>query len=193
MAGLTDTSLESVQAAAEKWRTGLAAFVTLAIGGLLLKGPGAASDISRLGLVLLTIFALGGLAAAIAGLWLALSAAAGTPAELNYSDIITRYRGIRQFEVACAVKASNQLLWARRLVAASLAGFVLAIGTWWWAAPSTPAPAPAMITVTTPTGHICGTLAGAAGHAFTILPPGHSATTRIPFATARDARIVPSC
>lgn len=189
---LTDTSLASVQGAAEKWRAGLAAFVTLATGGLLLKGPDAAGDLTTGWLVPLTIFALGGLALAIAGLWLALSAAAGSPAKLNLNQVVADYGGVRQFEVACAQKASDQLRWAKILVAASLGGFVLAIGTWWWA-PSAPASPPAMIRISTPAGPICGTLVGASGQAFTVLPPGHSVSTRIPFATARDARIVQSC
>jgi hypothetical protein len=189
---LTDTSLPSVQAAAEKWRTGLAAFVTLATGGLLLKGPGAASDLTTGWLIPLTILALGGLLAAIGGLWLALRAAAGTPAKLNLSEIVTTYGGVRQFEVACALRASDQLRWARLLVAVSLAGFVAAIGTWWWA-PSAPAQPPAMIQISTPAGPICGTLIGARGEAFTVLPAGQSVTTRIPFSSARDARIVQSC
>ena len=189
---IADQSLPAVQAAAEKWRVGLAAFVTLATGGLLLKGPEAASDLPAGWLVPLTILALGGLLAAMDGLWLALQAAAGTPAQLDLTKVVKGFGGVRQFEVASAIKASARLRWARFLVAGSLLLFTAAIGTWWWAPPA-PAQPPAMIQVLTPAGPICGTLVGASGQAFTVLPTGNSAAARIPFATARNARIVASC
>src|SRR6185437_12399060 len=88
---LSEQSLSSAQAAAEKWRAGLAAFVTLATGGLLLKGPSAASDVTTGWRIALTILALGGLLTAIAGLWLALQAAAGAPAKLNLTEVVARY------------------------------------------------------------------------------------------------------
>jgi hypothetical protein len=134
---LSEQSLSSTQAAAEKWRTGLAAFVTLATGGLLLKGPGAASDLTAGWRIALTVLALGGLLAAIAGLWLALQAAAAAPAKLNLTDVVARYGGVRQFEVASALAASAQLRLARLLVAGSLLLFVAAIGTWWWLSAAT--------------------------------------------------------
>src|SRR6185437_4587823 len=157
---LSEQSLASTQAAAEKWRTGLAAFVTLATGGLLLKGPGAASDVTAGWRIALTILALGGLLAAIAGLWLALQAAAGTPAKLNLTEVVAKYGRVRQFEVACALTASTRLRLARFVIAGSLLLFVAAIGTWWWAPPR-PAQPPALISITTPSGAICGTLISA--------------------------------
>ena len=54
---MTSASLSSVQAAAEKWRTGLAAFVTLITGGLLIKGPQAASDLVEGGRQLVAMIA----------------------------------------------------------------------------------------------------------------------------------------
>ena len=60
-AKLADSSLATTQAAAEKWRTGLAAFVTIVTGGLLIKGPEAAADIERSWLVALTLLAAAGL------------------------------------------------------------------------------------------------------------------------------------
>jgi hypothetical protein len=143
---LSEHSLAATQAAAEKWRTGLAAFVTLATGGLLLKGPSAASDVATGWRIALTILALGGLLAAIAGLWLALQAAAGMPAKLNLTDVVAKYGGVRQFEVACALTASARLRLARFVIAGSLLLFVAAIGTWWWAPPR-PAEVPALISI----------------------------------------------
>jgi hypothetical protein len=189
---LSEQSLSSTQAAAEKWRTGLAAFVTLATGGLLLKGPSAASDLTVGWRIALTVLALGGLLAAIAGLWLALQAAAGAPAKLNLTEVVASYGGVRQFEVACALAASAQLRLARLLVAGSLLLFVAAIGTWWWAPPGSPRP-PGLISVTTPRGTVCGTLISANGRAFTVQLANASGQVQVPLSAATTVQIVASC
>jgi hypothetical protein len=189
---LSEQSLSSTQEAAEKWRTGLAAFVTLATGGLLLKGPSAASDLTVGWRIALTVLALGGLLAAIAGLWLALQAAAGAPAKLNLTEVVASYGGVRQFEVACALAASAQLRLARLLVAGSLLLFVAAIGTWWWAPPGSPQP-PGLISVTTPRGTVCGTLISANGRAFTVQLANASGQVQVPLSAATTVQIVASC
>jgi hypothetical protein len=189
---LSEQSLSATQAAAEKWRAGLAAFVTLATGGLLLKGPSAASDLTVGGRIALTVLALGGLLAAIAGLWLALQAAAGAPAKLNLTDVVARYGGVRQFEVASALAASAQLRLARLLVAGSLLLFVAAIGTWWWAPSGSPQP-PGLISVTTPRGIVCGTLISGDGRAFTVQLANASGQVQVPLSAATTVQIVASC
>jgi hypothetical protein len=189
---LSEQSLSSTQAAAEKWRTGLAAFVTLATGGLLLKGPSAASDLTVGWRVALTVLALGGLLAAIAGLWLALQAAAGAPAKLNLTEVVASYGGVRQFEVACALAASAQLRLARLLVAGSLLLFVAAIGTWWWAPSASPQP-PGLISVTTPRGTVCGTLISGTGRALTVQLANASGQVQVPLSAATTVQIVASC
>ena len=189
---LSEQSLASTQAAAEKWRTGLAAFVTLATGGLLLKGPSAASDITTSWRIALSVLALGGLLAAIAGLWLALQAAAGTPAKLNLTEVVASYGGVRQFEVASAITASAQLRLARRVMVGSLLLFVAAIGTWWWAPPR-PAQPPAMISITTPSGPVCRTLISADDDAYTVRPANASRQVQVPFGAATNVHNVASC
>ena len=188
---LSEQSLPATQAAAEKWRTGLAAFVTLATGSLLLKGPEAASSIPAGWRAALTILAFGGLLAAIAGLWLALRAAAGTPAKLNLTSVIATYGGVRQFEVACARSASAQLRLARLLVAVSLLLFAGAVGTWWWAPPGPQTPG--LISLTTPGGAVCGTLVGADGRAFTVQRVTGAGQVQVPSRSVQDAQVVTSC
>ena len=185
---LSEQSLTATQAAAEKWRTGLAAFVTLATGGLLLKGPGAASDVTTGWRIALTVLALGGLLAAITGLWLALQAAAGTPAKLNLTEVVAKYGGVRQFEVACALTASTRLRLARLAIAGSLLFFVAAIGTWWWAPPQ-----PALISIATPTGAVCGTLISAVDGDFTVQQANAPEQIQIPFTKATNMQVVASC
>lgn len=189
---LSEQSLSSAQAVAEKWRTGLAAFVTLATGGLLLKGPSAASDVTTGWRIALTILALGGLLAAIAGLWLALQAAAGAPAKLNLAEVVAKYGGVRQFEVACALAVSAQLRLARLVVAGALLLFVAAIGTWWWA-PSEPAQLPALISITTSRGTVCGTLISGDSRAFTVQLANAPGQVQVPLAAATSVQIVASC
>ena len=189
---LSEQSLPATQAAAEKWRTGLAAFVTLATGGLLLKGPEAAGNVATSWRIALTVLALGGLLAAMAGLWLALQAAAGTPAKVNLTQVVARYGGVRQFEVACALTASARLRVARLVVAVSLLLFVAAIGTWWWA-PSQPAQPPALIRVTTPAGVVCGTLVRAEHGSYLVQPPDTSGQVRIAPSQSTNVQIVVAC
>ena len=83
---MTSASMSSVQAAAERWRTGLAAFVTLITGGLLIKGPQAASDLTTGWRIVITLLAGAGLVLAVVGLWLALRAAAGAPGSVSYPE-----------------------------------------------------------------------------------------------------------
>jgi hypothetical protein len=189
---LSDQSLTSTQTAAEKWRTGLAAFITLITGGLLLKGPEAASDLTTPWRAILSALAAGGLLAAIAGLWLALRAAAGTPSRLNFSQVIAEYGGIRQFEIACATAASAALRWAKALVAASLLLLGAAVVTWWWAPPK-PSQPPALVKVDMSGKTICGTLISADSQQFRVQVEGSSSPETIPFSGATNLRVVASC
>jgi hypothetical protein len=160
---MASASLSSVQAAAERWRTGLAAFVTLITGGLLIKGP-QASDLTTGWRIVITLLAGAGLALAVVGLWLALRAAAGAPGSVSYPDIVARFGGVRQFEVACARRASDALRRAKVIMACSLSLLALAIFAWWWA-PARPAPAP-RLQISVGGSTVCGKLLSADGQQF---------------------------
>jgi hypothetical protein len=188
---LTTSSLPSVQAAAEKWRTGLAAFVTLVTGGLLLKGPQAASDLDTGWRVGITVLTGAGLALAVAGLWLALRAAAGAPGAVSYPDIVRRFGGVRQFEVACARRASDALRRAKATMAVSLSLLALAIFAWWWA-PARPAPTP-RLQISIGDSVVCGTLLSADGGQFRMRVDGESRLRTIPFGQVSNVRVRPSC
>src|SRR5262249_53569340 len=92
-------SLADVRAAAEKWRAGLAALVALVTGGLLIRGPEAASDLTTKWRIILTILAGGGIAVAIYGLWRALKAAAGLPQTQQFGEITGRYGSVVGYEI----------------------------------------------------------------------------------------------
>jgi hypothetical protein len=188
---MTSASLSSVQAAAEKWRTGLAAFVTIITGGLLIKGPQAASDLTTGWRIVITLLAGAGLALAVVGLWLALQAAAGAPGSVSYPDIVRRFGGVRQFEVACARRASDTLRRAKVIMACSLSLLALAIFAWWWA-PARPAPEP-RLQISVGGSTVCGKLLSADGQHFRLQVDGEASPRTIPFNRVENVRVGPSC
>lgn len=188
---LTSASLGTTQAAAEKWRTGLAAFVTLVTGGLLIKGPESASDLTTGWRIALTLLAGGGLALAAVGLWMALRAAAGAPAYVSYPDIVRTFGGVRQFEIACARRAADALRWAKVTMACSLSLLALAVFAWWWA------PVQAAITpriqVTVGGKTVCGSLLSADKQQFRLQVDGETGPRTIPFSGVDNVRVTQSC
>jgi len=189
---LTASSLASTRAAAEKWRVGLAAFITVVTGGLLIKGPEAANALTTPWRVAVTALAAGGLIATVAGLWLALEAAAGMPARLDLSTLVARYGGVRQFEIACAATASSALRRARVLIAGALLLLGAAVFVWWWAPPDEPRPS-ATVAVQTRGSMVCGALDGADGQVLRVRVAGHSDVQRIALSSVRKVQVVSSC
>ncbi len=181
-------SLASVQAAAEKWRTGLAAFVTLVTSGLLLKGPEAASDLSDLWRTILTVLGGGGLALAVLGLWQALRAA-GTASKLRYEDVIGRHGSFKQYQVAAANVASSSLGRARMLVGWSLMLLGITVFAWWWA-PTEPTH---VVKVAYGSETVCGKLESADDQEIAVKPDGASKTTTVPFPKITNIYIVDTC
>lgn len=182
-------SLDSVQAAAEKWRTGLAAFVTLVTGGLLVKGPEATDDLATRSLVLLTLFGGGGLLLAILGLWQALHAAAGTPAVLRYEDVVAAHGSYKQFRAEAAKAASRALATARRLVGWSLFLLGITVIAWWW----TPTEPSQLVKVSVGDEVVCGKLQSADAQKIVVKPGGASRMTTIPFDDVDNIHVVGEC
>ncbi len=189
---LVDESLKSAQEAAEKWRTGLAAFVALVTGGLLLKGPTEAQDLSVRWRLAVTVLAIGGLVAAMVGLWLALRAAAGTPANLNLPRVVAQYGGVAEFMVVSAQKAANYLRFAKLLVAVALTLLVSGVTLWWWAPPVGGEP-PAYLRVDFAEENACGKLLSADRRRLRLAVEGESVPRSIPLADVENLRILPSC
>lgn len=189
---ISTTSLTSVQAAAEKWRTGLAAFVTLVTGGLLIKGPDAAAKLPTGWLLALTLLAASGLLAAVSGLWLALLAAAGSPSRLNLAAVVAKYGGVRQFEIACAETASANLRRARNLVGISLLLLGAAVITWWWAPVQSDDP-PALIRIDDGGKGACGELLSADNGKLRVQVDGEEHPRSVPFASVKNVYVTPKC
>lgn len=189
---ITSGSLATTQAAAEKWRTGLAAFVTLVTGGLLLKGPGSAQELTTSWRVLLSVLAGVGLAAAIVGLWLALRGAAGSPGRVNYAQVRATYGGVRQMEIAAAGRASEMLRWARVAVGVALVLLGAAAITSWWAPSKSSEPA-AFIKVATAASSVCGELRSADQQQVQVQVAGESTVRTIAFNDVTNLFVVATC
>jgi hypothetical protein len=103
-----------------------------------------------------------------------------------------RWRDQHRHRDACAQAASARLRVARLVIAGSLLLFVAAIGTWRWAPPA-PAQPPALISISTPSGIVCGTLISDDDGVFTVQPPNTSGQVRVLTATATNVQVVASC
>jgi hypothetical protein len=187
-----ESSLDTATASAEKWRTGLGAFVTLVTTGLLIKGPEAASDLRTGWRIALTVLLGGGLALAVMGLWLALMAAAGSARPRSLEQLMSEFGSIDLMKVALARKAVRFLRGARGLVAVALVMLGAGLITWWWAPKAAPSPA-AYVKVSTEKGDYCGVLTSADESTFVLAVAGVKAPQQVPFAKATNIRIVASC
>lgn len=130
---MVDDSARLAHESAERWRNGLAAIVAIALGSLILKGPDDAQSISSWWRVGLTVAVGAGVLLAIAGLWLALRAAAGTPGHITFAEVLDDHGTVREFRVSEAHRASRSLARARWCALAALVLLISAQLTAWWA------------------------------------------------------------
>jgi hypothetical protein len=191
---LSSGSVADVRAAAEKWRTGLAALVTLVTGGLLIKGPASASDLTTWWRVILTLLAGGGIGIAIFGLWRALKASAGLPGTQQFDDIVRDYGSVLGFEIVQAQVAARELRLARIALMLALPLLGAALICWWWAAtkPDSP-PAYVQVDQASTTTPVCGTLkSGDNGHV-RVQVAGQENPTVIPLSDVKNIHVKSSC
>jgi hypothetical protein len=186
-AALVDGSIQRVQASAERWRTGLAAMITLVTTGLFIKGP-SVTELPTEWRVGLVAGAGAGLALAVAGLWAALTAAAGIPAVRSREEILATYTSVDHAEVVAAKKAAVHLTWARRLMQVALI-LLTATAVGWMAAP---APTP-MVSVEVNDRTICGKLLSADGQVARIQRAGFANPDEIPFSDITNFRPKAAC
>jgi hypothetical protein len=160
-AQLAEKSLPSVQAAAEAWRNGLAAFVTLVTTGAVVKGRDMTDHLTSGWRVAVTVLIGGGVALSLVGLWHALAAQAGTSeGRVTLAEIHRRHASVAAYQVALAATAATRLRRARAIMAASLACLLLGVASTWWA-PTSDASPPTYLTVDHDGTTTCGTLLSA--------------------------------
>jgi hypothetical protein len=158
LAKAAESQLEDTRKAAENWRTGLAALITLVATIFFIKGRESVLDID-VGWRWLLAGAIGaGFLFAVWGAWLAMRAAYGTPAATDYGTIMQE-GGWASYRAGLAASAADNLRDARRLTIAALVCLVAAVLLTWFAPKPASSP-PALVLATVGTDKVCGELTG---------------------------------
>lgn len=192
---LIDDSLPRVQDSAEKWRNGLAAFITLVTTGFVIKGRDVVGDMPVGWRIAVTTLVALGLAASVIGLWQALAAqAGGRSLTLTLADIHERYGSVRALRVAAARNAGARLDIARAAVAAGLLCLLAGVGLTWWApAPAAANSPPAYLRVEHDSTATCGVLRSADGGALRLTVAGAHIAVVIPMGRVSNLSVVAAC
>jgi hypothetical protein len=99
-------SVDTVRSSAKTWQTALTASITLVTTGVVIKGPDTAAGLPAVWRVLVTILVGGGIVAAVLGLWLTVTAEAGTrPKSETLQDIGARYLSVSWLAPASSQQA----------------------------------------------------------------------------------------
>lgn len=190
-AALVESSLDTTRAAAEKWRTGLAALLTLVTTGLLVSGHSTLDDMPvgwRAGVSVLLVVGLG---LAVAGLWYALAAASGVPGLVSLDDIVDKHGSVAGYRLSEANRAARQLATARWLVLASLVVLLSGVVLSWWA-PSGASSGTSM-SVTTESSVVCGAPVPDIEGEIRLDVAGSSEDALIPLSDVVNLEVVPDC
>ncbi|WP_329171362.1 hypothetical protein [Streptomyces sp. NBC_01477] len=191
---LVRDSLPNVRASAEAWRNGLAAFVTLVGTAVVVKGRTTAADLPVGWRLAVTVLIGGGLALAVAGLWHALAAQAGSRSlAVTLADIHREYGSLDAFHLATAIRAARLLTRARRAVALALACLFAGIALTWWAPGETAGHDSGRLRVTYGTGTVCGTFVSSGGDVLRLAVAGQSAPAAVPLAGVTSITPVAAC
>ncbi|MEI8406736.1 MULTISPECIES: hypothetical protein [unclassified Kribbella] len=133
---LAAEQLDTVRKTAENWRTGLAGLLALVATVLFLKGPESISKIVPWARWSVSIMLVLCLSLALAGAWLSLKAAFGTPRSVDVAEI--EYEGgVKPYRAGLARKAVGHLNWAKRLTVSAVV-MLSAATLLYWNAPVLP-------------------------------------------------------
>lgn len=156
-----DESIAQAASNAEKWRAGLAGFVSLLFTVLVFSGPSNFHLMaSPWGLVALLCF-VAGVVALVAALWIALAASAPAMRLRRRDQIVPSGQSIRAHRIAVAIRTERNLVYARTVMVGALA-LVLAGLVVWGTAPLAEevktAPVLFELTLTSGGDPVCGEL-----------------------------------
>ncbi|MFC8514455.1 hypothetical protein [Streptomyces sp. NPDC057257] len=193
-AEMSASSLDAVRAAAETWRNGLTAFLALVTTGVVIKGRDTTSALTVGWKAALTVLVGGGLLAAVAGLWQALAAQAGTrPRATTLSAVHARHHSVAAYKVALAAEAARRLGRAQYLVALALALLLAGTVVTWWAPAEEAKEKPVYLKVAHLGGPSCGTLRSADGGKIRLRSPGRHEPVVIPLNQVTAMTVVRAC
>lgn len=192
-AKIADSSLTRIRVAAQTWRTGLTAFLTLVTTGVVIKGRDTTADLTTSWRTAITVLIGAGLLLAVVGLWRALAAEAGThPRPTTLQAIRAQHDTLTEYEVRLAARAATQLAWGQRAVAVAVLFLLTGLCLTWWAPTAPPTP-PAHLTVDHADTTTCGVLLAADGGQVRLAVAGTHDPVRIPVAAIKNLAIVTQC
>ena len=192
-ARLTAGSLDTVRGSAQTWRTGLTAFITLVITGVVIKGRDTTAGLTTGWRILISILIGGGLLLAVLGLWLALAAEAGTdPKKQTLQDIRAVHGTLTAYKVYLAAKAARRLQWGRRTVVGAVTLLLAGIAATWWAPAAASSPL-AYVTVAHGPAVTCGTLQSAGVGQLRLTVHGSLSPVTIPFSQIASLALTTAC
>jgi hypothetical protein len=172
-------SVDTVRSSAKTWQTALTAFITLVTTGVVIKGPDTAAGLPAVWRVLVTVLVSGGIVMAVLGLWLTVTAEAGTrPKSETLQDIRARYLSLTNYEVYLAGLAGRRL--TRGVATAGVALVLLIAGiVVSWLAPAASQQA-GFLTVTYGKVSACGVAQASPAGELILAGPDGKETTTIP-------------
>ncbi len=190
---LVASSVDRATATAEKWRTGLAAFVTVMTSVLLFKGPDAQKIAVPWNLVVIVPL-VAGAGLMILGLWRALQASAPSLTTADYAAVVGRYGTVRAYMIAAANAVTTQLEKAKFWVTWALIAFAVGILAW-WLVPAKSDTAKTLVSVTDQHGIVlsCGTFVESENNTITLRPQGADTTVTIALQNANAVTVAERC
>lgn len=177
---LVASSVERATSTAEKWRTGLAAFVTVVTSVLLLKGPDAQQIEFPWKLVVIVPLVIGA-GLMILGLWRALQASAPSLTTADFTSVIANYGTVRAYMIGAANEVTAQLEKSKFWVVWALVAFGSGILAWWLVPAKSDTPN-SLVSVTDKHGIIvsCGAFVESKNNTITLRPQGSDQAMTIP-------------
>ena len=186
-ARMVAASPDTVRNSAKTWQAALAAFVTLVTTGVVIKGPDTTADLPTVWRVVVTFLVGGGLVLAVLGLWMTVTAEAGTHPKLQkLQDIRAEYGTLTSYEVFLAEQTGRRL--ARGIVAAGIALIMLIAGiVVSWLAPAA-SQQDSFLTVTYGRVSTCGIPQASPAGELILAGPDGKETTTIPLTRVTASR-----
>jgi hypothetical protein len=149
------TSLSRAQASAEVWRNGLAGFITVLTGAVVVKGPESSMAMPLCWRLAVGFLLIAGVGTSIVALWTALRAASPRLETVELDLVKEKWGTVRAAQVGAALESAKRLKASKILMICALISLGAAYGLWW----ISPTPADPFAVVRMDDGKsVCGVL-----------------------------------